>query len=286
MRRRSHPAVLLVCLVLVLGCAKEAPPAPEPSTTPAAGATMSDPLTAALGRAQAPRRIIRNGEINLEIADPAAARAKVVRIVDEAGGYLASSQSATGNERSGQGDEELGIRIPADRFMGVLAKLRNLGTVSSEHITSSDVTDEFVDLDARVVAGHAVETQYLAMLEKAKTVSDMLAVQHELGNVRTELERLEGKRRLLGDQTTLSSISVRLTVPLPLVTASWRELRADGLQAGASILNVSAALISWILRVLSVLLPVTALLGAPLYFAVKAFARRVHAHPSQPRPSV
>src|SRR6185503_8594982 len=101
MPRRSHLAMLWICLVLALpGCARHAPPAPEPSTTPAAGTTPPDALTAALGRAQAPRRIIRNGEINLEVADTAVARAKVMRIVDEAGGYLATSQIAIGDERS------------------------------------------------------------------------------------------------------------------------------------------------------------------------------------------
>jgi hypothetical protein len=264
--------VLLLSILGPVGCAKgDAGSAPSP--TAANAPTSNDVLASALGRARAPRRIIRDAKLTVEVNAVAGARASISKIVEQAGGYVASAQASETGEGLA-GDVELGLRVPSDRFTEVLGRIKGLGHAKSEEVSSHDVTEEFVDLDARIAAGQRVEAQYLAMLERAATVNDLLAVQRELGSVRTDIERLEGRRRLLGEQAALSAISLRLTVPAPLVTATWRAVRTDAVQAAASVVDVSATLISVLLKLLAVLLPTGVLIGAPSFFVLRALVRR------------
>lgn len=273
-KRSTSVTKAVLCAALVLCACQSVGHSPAGSSPTTAATSTADALTRALGRAAAPRRIIRDAELTLGVADAEVARASLTRIAEAAGGYVATSQTTGSGDAAARASEELGIRVPAERFTDVLGRIHDLGKLSSEQVTSRDVTDDFVDLDARIAAAQAVEKQYVAMLAKATSVNDMLAVQRELASVRSDLERMLGKQRVLADQTALSSINVRITVPLPLVTASWRAIKTDATEAGASVVNVSADLVSIVLRLLGVLLPVSALLGAPAYFALRPFIRR------------
>ncbi len=72
------------------------------------------------------------------------------------------------------------------------------------------MTEEYIDLEARIRTQQALEAQFLEIMKGAKEVSDALQVQRELANVRTEIERVEGRRRFLESQTSLSTIKVTL----------------------------------------------------------------------------
>ena len=77
------------------------------------------------------------------------------------------------------------------------------------------MTEEYIDLEARLRAQRALEAQFLEIMKTANKVSDALEVQRELANVRSEIERVEGRRRFLENQSSLSTIKVVLQTPAP-----------------------------------------------------------------------
>jgi hypothetical protein len=157
------------------------------------------------------------------------------------------------------------------------------------------VTEEYIDLEARIRTQKALEGQFLEIMKRASKVSDALEVQSELANVRTEIERLEGRRRFLENQTSLSTIKVTLQPPAPLVNASASGFfqsvgRAfgDGIEIA---LNITLALIQIILALIPILLLVVLPLALLLRFALRRARRnrppaRVEPAPMQTAPGM
>ncbi|PYS79964.1 MAG: hypothetical protein DMF66_00895, partial [Acidobacteria bacterium] len=139
--------------------------------------------------------------------------------------------------------------------------------VTAEKITGQDVTEEYIDLEARLRTQKALEAQLLDIMKGARAVSDAITVERELANVRTEIERLEGRRRFLENQTSLSTIKVTLQPPSPLVstTGFFRSVRSafgDGI-------DIAAAITLFLIRVLLALIPLAVFIGLPFFFLVR-----------------
>ncbi len=146
--------------------------------------------------------------------------------------------------------------------------------VSTEKVTGQDVTEEYVDLEARIRAQRAVEEQYMAVLKEAKTIPDILAVQQKLGEVRTEIERAEGRRRYLESQTSLSTITVHVARHIEAVDASGPGFGRSIGEAGHDAVAVGIAIINGAIRLAGVLLPVGLLVGVPGWLLVRTWRRR------------
>src|SRR6202011_3293944 len=105
-------------------------------------------------------------------------------------------------------------RVPASQFNASVEEIRHVGgdlsKVRQEKISGQDVTEEYIDVEARIKTKKALEAQFLEIMKQAHKVSDALEVQSELANVRTDIERMEGRRRYLDNQSSLSTISVTL----------------------------------------------------------------------------
>ncbi|HEV3475228.1 MAG TPA: DUF4349 domain-containing protein [Actinomycetota bacterium] len=102
------------------------------------------------------------------------------------------------------------LRVPADSFEDALAELRDLGTVQRERISGEDVSQEFVDLEARQRNLEAQEVVLLRLFDEAVSVADTIRIQRELSGVQQQIEEIEGRLRYLRDQTALSTITVAL----------------------------------------------------------------------------
>src|SRR5919202_523761 len=112
-------------------------------------------------------------------------------------------------------------RVPAAQFDAAMKEIRAVGSrVTAEKITGQDVTEEYIDLEARLRTQRALEAQLLDITKQARQVSDAITVERELTNVRTEIERVEGRRRFLENQSSLSTINVTLRPPAPLVATT------------------------------------------------------------------
>jgi predicted small secreted protein len=166
----------------------------------------------------ADQKIIKTGEITIEVPDVAAALGRVRAMAVEFGGYVGGSQSGTRDESA-----TLTLRIPADRFEDALSRLHKLdGDVVVEATREDDVTSAVVDLEARLENLQASEVQYRALIAKAVKIEDILAVQVRLDEVRGQIEQLQAQHKELTGLADLSTLTVTL-VPSALqqTAGSW-----------------------------------------------------------------
>jgi hypothetical protein len=227
-------------------------------------------MTAAAPRAAAvSRKLIHEASLELESARPADTLRAISALAEGKGGFLASSTTS----RSGSGEViTVVLRVPARDFQGALESLRGAGRVLHERLSAQDVTEEWVDVEARLRASRALEAQYLEILKQATTVKDTLDVQQKLGEVRTEIERVEGRQRVLQDQVELATITVRIDAAE--TTAGLVESLG---QALADARQVSAWTLHGSIRVAGVLAPFVLLFGLPIVIAVRLRRRSAHA---------
>jgi hypothetical protein len=127
----------------------------------------------------------------------------VERVAREAGGYLSSRQ-----------DQSIVVRVPRDRFDDVIARIEKLGDVTHRDIKAQDVTDEFVDIQARLKNAYNIRDRLSDLLTRA-AVKDALEIEKELGRVTEDIERMEGRLKLLRDQIAFSTITVTFTPLAP-----------------------------------------------------------------------
>lgn len=170
----------------------------ESSAGRAATATLSAP---SLGP-----NVIKTAELGLEVPkqDFRAAIESASTIASSLGGFVLST------DVSGSRAGTIVLRVPAESFDDALGELRSLGETKEESISGRDVSEEFVDLQARLRNLEAQETVLLRLMDRAQTVSATIKVQRELSGVQMEIERLRGRIRFLDDQTSFSTITATI----------------------------------------------------------------------------
>jgi len=220
MKRLIIGLVLVTLLLVPVSCAKKSEVAPMPAPALKEGGTY---------QTEAPptedRMIVRNGNIYLVVKDVIQARDDITKLAARFDGYVVSSQ-ISGEEEEMRG--WISIRVPDKKFDQALTELRNLAVrVKSESTSSQDVTQEYTDLKSRLKNAEATERQYLALLEKAKDVEDILKIYESLSRVRQEIEQIKGRMQYLERTASMSLISVQLepqATAKPLVRAGWSAL--------------------------------------------------------------
>lgn len=161
------------------------------------------------------RKVIRNAELNLETTTPDDAQRSIGSIAERKGGFVVESTQNITDKTSQKRDTVLiSLRVPADKFADALDEIRlSASRVVSENIKGEDVTEEFIDIEARLKAKKALEQQFMEIMKRANSVDDALSVQSELADVRSEIERVEGRKRFLENQSSMSTIKIKLQTP-------------------------------------------------------------------------
>jgi len=222
------------------------------------------------------RKIIRNASLSIEVASPTEVQRKIVSIAETHQGFVVTSEAI---QRTDQDTSKplttvnLAVRVPAAQFNQTMEEIRATGNrIIQEKVTGQDVTEEFMDLDARIKNQKALEVQFLEIMKRAGKVEDALSVQSELAEVRTEIEKLEGRRRFLENQSTLSTINVSLQSPTQIVNATgfWYSIKlafSDGVDA-------ASAIVLGLIRVIVGLLPILVLFVLPIGLVTNFLVRR------------
>ncbi len=200
----------------VVGAPAPAPNAPE---TGDFGATKPDqgiPTVVAVGR-----DLIVTANVSMRSRDPWATADQARAIAAGLGGdLLGLSETGSGDQRNAV----LTVRVPSDRFDDAIAQLRKLDAeVLASNVDAKDVTDQFVDLQARLAARQAEEQSYLALLARASTVDEVLRVQTALFNVRTQIEQLQGQINAMKSRIEYSTITLSVSplVPVTGPSGTW-----------------------------------------------------------------
>ncbi len=152
------------------------------------------------------RQVIRAATLQAQVPSFEDASKALVRIAESSGGFIADS--TTSQEEPPYGTFVL--RVPALRFSQTLDQIEALGKVTERRVRGQDVTEEFVDLQARIRNLEAHERQLLTFMERATRVADLLAIEQELSRVRGEIEQFTGRLRFLGNRVEMATIQVTL----------------------------------------------------------------------------
>lgn len=200
-------------VLFLLACGRSSPEAERWATADVAadgGYERTEASAPVPNEAYVDRKIIRTGDLRYEVDDLDAARSHILTQVGANGGYVEGDDR---NDRGSSIDLSMRVRIPADRFDAFLGSLKGLGKLLDQHISANDVTAQWVDVEARLAAKRKVEERFLAIVGQAKTVTEVLEVERELGNVRAEIESMEAQMKALKDQVGMSTLTINCTKP-------------------------------------------------------------------------
>jgi hypothetical protein len=199
------------------------------------------------------RKIIRTGELRIELEDVGRAVRAADSIAAATRGVVANSRRFHGE--NGATEAAIVLRVPADQFATAMEALRPLGRVRVDNTNADDVTRAYNDLEIRLAVKRDVVTRLRALLlNRTARLSDLIEAERELGRAIAELEQMEGERRYLDNQIALSTINVTFYhAPVagpggfldPVAVAVRQTLVIVG-RSVASIITAAAALGPWV----------------------------------------
>jgi Domain of unknown function (DUF4349) len=267
-----------------MGDVPESPPPPAPARALDKQAGADAAQQAAPSSAAASRKLIKTVDIQMLVADTTRAAREAELLAASLGGYVANSTLQRQNDLL---HYSITLRVPVERLDAALERIRRLGEqIERESVRSEDVTEQFVDLEARLTTLRATERELLELLsearERGQKLEDVMAVYRELTEIRTSVEQIQGQLKALTTLTTLSTINLELLpaeAGKPLVE-EWRP--AETVRASArALVKLLQALVDLAIWLTVTVLPVVALL-ALLIWALLRLRRRFRRPPATP----
>ena len=215
----------------------------------------------------AEQRIIKTGEVAIEVETVSTALARVRALAIELGGYVGDSQAGTLDQSA-----TLTLRIPANRFGDALVELHELeGEVIAEATREQDVTSQIVDLEARIANLEASEASYRLLLDRAERIEDVLAVQSRLDEVRGQIEQLKAQLENVTGQADLSTLTVTLiprAQPIDAQSQSW-DPGAELNKALASLVGMGQGIANGLIWFVIVWVPILLILAVLALVALR-----------------
>ncbi|WP_250003162.1 DUF4349 domain-containing protein [Actinoplanes sp. M2I2] len=213
------------------------------------------------------RSIIYRGTVSVRVKNVEAAAGQATGIAKTAGGFVSGDNRSSG---SGAATATMELRIPAEKFGAVVDQLSKLGDEEQRQISTEDVTEQTIDLDARITVQQARVDSGRKLLAQAKSLNDLVMLEREVATREADLASLQAKKRNLADLTALSTISVTLLDPDAEAIAEDDPGFLGGLGAGWHALLASLRVL---LTVLGALLPWLLAFGLPIWAVLYALRR-------------
>ena len=195
------------------------------------------------------RKIIQRASLSIEVEDFQSSSDAVINIVERYNGFISDSHSYVTDTGRKRGD--IIIRVPTDKFLVVIAEMEHLGTVKSKSTSGEDITEEYINLKARLNNSERQEQRLLEIMDMANNTKEVLEVEREIWRVRTEIERLTGRIKYLENRVELATISVSLYEPEP-ITHSWgiRDAIRSAFECFVSVIRGLIILVGYALPIL------------------------------------
>jgi hypothetical protein len=226
------------------------------------------------------RKIIYNVSLHLIVQDTEIAFGEVQRVAEEMGGFVAGSNVWRDQEYQ---RASVTVRVPADKLQDALARFRALAVdVENQRLDSQDVTEEYVDLEARLTNAQRTERELQELLEsrseKGRT-SDILEVHRELTSIRAQIEQIQGRMQYLDNLSEMATVQIELTpdaLMQPVVVAGWRP-QGTARDAVRTLLRTLQFLADAVIVFVLFILPVLIVIAIPvvvLILIIRALVRR------------
>jgi hypothetical protein len=278
-------AVLTLAIVVLylLGCAAASPATKAGTSAPAVAVereyvsqpadAKSDGTQLGTGEAGLPsvnaqeRKIIYNVSLDLIVRDTEATTDEIERLTLEMGGFIAQS---TLWREDGHPRGSIVVRVPVEKLDDAVAAFSELAVdVESKNVNSQDVTEEYVDLDARLRNEQRTEAELLKLLEtRSQTgkTEDILEVHRELSQVRAQIEQIQGRMRYLDNLSAMATVTISLTPDVlvqPIVVAGWQP-QGTARNAIRMLLRTLQVLADAAMYIVLLILPILIVIAIPL----------------------
>lgn len=278
-------SILAGSLLVLAGCGGQvAAPSAQVLSTDEAGYSTAKLVALQTQSDTAKRQIIYSASIEAETAEFDSFAGQLRDQLTALGGFVADfhEQRHSGDQRHGTWT----VRVDASQFDALLAWLDETAHVLRKDVTSQDMTEEYIDLTARLSNKRNTEQRLAALLaERPGKLDEVLAMEREIDRVREEVERIEGRLRFIDERVALSTvqISVRTRVEYSpsqspdfatQVAETWDQSLGNLLQLGSSIVLVIIGLVPW--------LPLLAVAAVCLFLLQRRVRRIITGLPPQP----
>ena len=224
------------------------------------------------------RKIIRNAEITMEVTSTTDTQHKVTSIAEANGGFVVTSEAKQReNVDPAQRtlDIKLVVRVPSTRFGVTFDEIKKLASnMPQENVSGQDVTEEFIDLEARIKTQKALELQFLEIMRQANKVADALEVQRQIADVRTDIEKLEGRKRFLENRASLSTITVNIQTPKPAIAVTVPGFGQNLRDAISDSVGIASELVLFFTRFVILMIPILIFVVLPSGLVARYLVRR------------
>ena len=177
------------------------------------------------------QKLIKESYLNFETQDLDKTYNNIIRFIKQNGGFIQNDNS---NKSYNRISRHLVVRLPSVAFQKTIDSISNyVDFFDTKRISSRDVTEEFIDIEARLNAKQTLEKRYLELLSKARNVKEILDIERELSKIREEIEAKEGRLKYLNNKVSLSTINIEFykltaesSVTVSYGTKMWNAVKS------------------------------------------------------------
>ncbi|MFD9627936.1 DUF4349 domain-containing protein [Peribacillus muralis] len=206
------------------------------------------------------RKVIHQAQLEMKVKNLEKVQLKIEEKAEEYGGYVIESNVYRENEERTEGT--ITVRVPEERFQDFLAFSESEASkVVGRNVTGQDVTEQYVDLKARLKSKRTVEERLLAFMQEAKKTEDLLRISSDLAAVQEEIEQLTGQIKYLDNQTSYSTITITMTQDMIIVPGidneelnTWERTKKQLATSANSLLKAGSGIIVFIIGNLPILI--------------------------------
>lgn len=199
------------------------------------------------------RKLIRSGNIYLQVSSLEDSAAALEAWVSKYNGYISNSNQYSNSNN-------FTVRIPAEKFDEAMNSISGIGKVKSRSVQAEDVTDSYYDLKTRLETKKLLREKYNQYLKKAENIKDLMEIERNLNNVISEIESMEGRLKLLTNQIDYSTISIYMETATPAFSPSYSINKIDFKRIGYNIVNFVIGLFKVLIYIIVYGIPILAVL--------------------------
>jgi hypothetical protein len=225
------------------------------------------------------RKVIHQAQLELKVKNLEKAQMKIENKVAEYGGYVVESNVYREDEELVEGT--ITVRVPEAHFQDFLTDSEGEASeVVGRNVTGQDVTEQYVDLKARLKSKRAVEERLLAFMKDAEKTEDLLKISSDLAVVQEEIEQLTGQMKFLENQTSYSTVTITLSQDRIVVPGidnkelnTWERTKKQLATSANLLLKAGSGIIVFIIGNLPILIIIGGA-GAVVHWVIKRRGKR------------
>lgn len=232
------------------------------------------------------RKIIQNAQFDVKIKDSDDAVAHISQAARASGGYVQETRQS-GTKQQGR-TVNMTLRVPAGQYGTLIDLINGLGEVTQRREWTEDVTEQYVDLEARIKTQQIHLQQLNKLYERSGSIKEMMELEQEISRITADLESMEGRIRVLSNRVGFSTLMVNLYepgVPAPIQPPRtvWERVKQGFTGSWNGVVNFTGNLAVFLAMLIPVL-AYLAVIGAVGYLIYRAIQRRRPNRPGLPHP--